>query len=184
MVAGKRWAERIRAASSTAATPEASSLAPGASCVASSGSLIRLSIWALMITTRPGSVVPRWMAITSWTTVGLGTRSPVTVWSGVTNSRQPAHRPPIASNRPFAHRRAAPMPRVSEAVSDRVCRVPNATSRVIVAVRFSGFTDPAMDRSWGSGPWAGAAIGAATSGSARENVRTGASIGNFVISGP
>ena len=89
MVALNLYFDSTRAASMTAVTPEPSSLAPGASEVAFSGSETRLSMWPAMITTRSGSVVPRWMASTSWMMAGLGTRAPVTVSSGVTISRQP-----------------------------------------------------------------------------------------------
>ena len=89
MVALNRYFDRTRAASITAATPEPSSLAPGASEVAFCTSETRLSMCPAMITTRSGSVVPRWMASTSWITEGVGTRVPVTVSSGVTISRQP-----------------------------------------------------------------------------------------------
>ena len=50
--------------------PEPSSLAPGASLVAFITSVTRLSMWPEMTTTRSGSVVPRWIATTSSTTVG------------------------------------------------------------------------------------------------------------------
>jgi hypothetical protein len=42
-----------------------------------------------MITTRFGSVVPRWMAKTFLTRVGVGMRRPVTVSDGVAIVRQP-----------------------------------------------------------------------------------------------
>jgi hypothetical protein len=41
-----------------------------------------------MMTTRFGSVVPRWIAKTFLTRVGVGTRRPVTVSEGVTIWRQ------------------------------------------------------------------------------------------------
>jgi hypothetical protein len=60
-------ADSTRAASITAATPEASSLAPGASSGASITSLTRLSMWPAMMITRSGSLVPFWIASTSTT---------------------------------------------------------------------------------------------------------------------
>ena len=63
----------------TAAVPEPSSFAPGASEVAFITSVTRLSIWPVMITTSLGRSVPRWMATALQTLVGLGTRRPVTV---------------------------------------------------------------------------------------------------------
>jgi hypothetical protein len=58
----------------TAAVPEPSSLAPGASLVASITSVTRLSMWPEMMMTRFGSVVPRWMPSTFQTLVGVGMR--------------------------------------------------------------------------------------------------------------
>ena len=55
--------------------------------------------------------------------VGLGMRSPVIIWLGVTISRQPEQSRLIRSKRLWVQRRAAPMPRVSDTVSDRVWRV-------------------------------------------------------------
>jgi len=81
--------ESTRAASITAAVPEPSSLAPGASLVKSMTSVTRLSIWPEMITTLFGSAVPRWMASTLVTLVGDGTRRPVTTSEGVAMLRQP-----------------------------------------------------------------------------------------------
>jgi hypothetical protein len=77
-----------RAASITAAVPEPSSLAPGASAAAFIGSVTRLSIWPEMMTTRFGSTLPRWMAMTFVTRVGLGTRRPVTTSDGFSILRQ------------------------------------------------------------------------------------------------
>ena len=91
MVAGNLCRESTRAASITAAVPDPSSLAPGASEVKSITSLTRLSIWPEMITTRLGSVVPRWIAKTLVTLVGLGTRRPVTISDGLAIVRQPPH---------------------------------------------------------------------------------------------
>ncbi len=144
MVAAKLWRESTRAASITAATPEPSSSAPGASEVAFSGSETRESRCPEMITTRPGSPVPRWIASTSITSVGVGTRSPWTTWEGVRMSRQPPQPRPISAKRAATQRRAAPMPRVSDFVSDKVCRVPKPTRRAIVAWSSSARTSVAI----------------------------------------
>ena len=55
-------------------------------------------------------------------------------------ARQPRQSALTASNRILAQRRAAPMPRVSDEVSDSVWRVPKATRRVTVARRAAGST--------------------------------------------
>jgi hypothetical protein len=94
--------DSTRAASITAAVPDASSLAPGASPLASSGSELRLSIWPEMMITRSGSLVPCWMASTSTTSVGTGNRSPVTVFAGIATFRQPPQSFEIARNRDAA----------------------------------------------------------------------------------
>jgi hypothetical protein len=60
------------------------------------------------------------MAKMSWITVGFGMRAPVTVCCGVWIKMQPPHALEKRSNRPAAHRRAAPMPRVGDVVSDMV----------------------------------------------------------------
>jgi len=74
-----------------------------------------------MMMTRSGSVVPRWIATTLITSVGLGMRGrAVTVSPGRTISRQPPHSRLMVWNSRSTQRRAAPTPRVSEPVSDRV----------------------------------------------------------------
>ena len=70
----KRCEERTRAASNTAAIPLALSLAPGLESVAFMMSDTRLSMSPLSRMYRPGSSLPRWMAITLTTFVGPGTR--------------------------------------------------------------------------------------------------------------
>jgi len=70
----KRCTESTRAASRTAETPLALSLAPGLESRAFMMSETRLSMSPLRRTKRSGSVAPRWMAITLTTSVGPGTR--------------------------------------------------------------------------------------------------------------
>ena len=81
------------------------------------------------------------------TSVGWGTRSPVTTWDGVSIRSGAAQRGLRASNSPFTQRLAAPMPRVGDVVSERVCRVPKPTRRVIVARRRAGSTRAGIWRS-------------------------------------
>ncbi len=163
-MAGNLCLESTRAASITAATPEASSLAPGASAVAFMTSVTRLSMWPEMTITRSGSVVPRWIASTSITSVGLGTRRPVTVSAGVSTVRHPPQSLDMAANSAATQRRAAPMPRVGDLVSDRVWRVPKDTSLAMVACWRSAETWPA--RSCSSGCSAG--MGWARAAAARD----------------
>ncbi len=66
--------DSTRAASITAAVPDPSSFAPGASAVKFIGSVTRLSIWPVMMTTSLGRSVPRWMATALQTFVGVGMR--------------------------------------------------------------------------------------------------------------
>ena len=80
-----------------------------------------------MMMTRFGSPAPRWMATTLTISVGVGMRGPVTVSDGVTMVRQPLQARLTPSSSACAQRRAAPMPRVSDRVSDMVWRVPNPT---------------------------------------------------------
>ena len=74
MEPSKRYFDSSRAASSTPATPDALSLAPGDSAVAFSTSVTRESMSPLMTTMRSGSTVPRWMATTLTTTTSSGMR--------------------------------------------------------------------------------------------------------------
>src|ERR671921_598217 len=74
MVAGNLCFESTRAASITAAVPEPSSLAPGENAVAFIGSVTRLSMWPVMMTTSFGRSVPRWIATALQTLVGVGMR--------------------------------------------------------------------------------------------------------------
>jgi hypothetical protein len=46
-------------------------------------------MWPEMTITRPGSVVPLWIASTSTIAVGVGTRGPVKSRDGVSMARQP-----------------------------------------------------------------------------------------------
>ena len=116
-----RRAESTRAASSTAATPLALSLAPGLESTAFMMSETRLSRSPLSRTNRSGSEVPRWIATMLTTLVGPGTRgSPSNTSATSSTSRQPPHSCEMRSNSERTHRRAAPMPRVGERVSLRV----------------------------------------------------------------
>jgi hypothetical protein len=63
---------------------------------------------------------------TSWRTRDCG--SALTTSAHVAHSRQPPHACAMRRNSSYTQRRAAPMPRVAESVSDMVCRVPNDTS--------------------------------------------------------
>jgi hypothetical protein len=58
--------------------------------------------------------------------------------------RHPPQSREIFSNSAKIHRRAAPIPRVAETVSDAVCRVPNATSARIVSSMRAGEAESAM----------------------------------------
>jgi hypothetical protein len=148
--------ESTRAASITAAVPDASSLAPGASEVKFIGSVTRLSMWPEITITRSGSVVPRWMASTSITSVGLGMRVvPETICEGVSIIRQPPQSLEMAWNSDATQRRAAPIPRVGDLVSESVCLVPKPTSLVIVARCRSGETLPTSSFSRGCSVGAG-----------------------------
>ena len=107
MVPGNLCFDSTRAASSTAATPEPSSLAPGASAVKFITSVTRLSIWPWMMTTSLGRSVPRWIATMSRTRVGVGMRAPVKVSDGSTMVRQLPHAAEVAlelAPRPFERR--------------------------------------------------------------------------------
>ena len=68
-----------------------------------------------MMMTRLGSVVPRRIATALAITVGLGTRGgDVIVSCTVITSRQPPQSADIFRNSDSTHRRAAPIPRVSD----------------------------------------------------------------------
>ena len=137
----------------TTATPEASSLAPGASALKFMMSETRESRWAVIRITRFGSPVPRWIATTSITSVGVGNLGPLKTCAGVTTSRQPPHCCDRSAKRCFTHWRAAPMPRVLEAVSDMVWRVPKPTSASIVARSSATSTAAATSaKSWSGSP--------------------------------
>src|SRR5581483_10883095 len=128
-VAANLYFLSARAASISAETPDASSSAPGASPVASITSERRESRCPVITITRSGSVCPRWIATTSITsTPFFGVRSPVNTFDGVTTSRQPPQSLEISSNLDFTQRRAAPIPRAFDFVSDSVLRVPKPTS--------------------------------------------------------
>ena len=53
-------------------------------------------------------------------------------------SRQPPHCAEILSNSDFIQRRAAPIPCVSDVVSDKVCRVPKLTRAVTSSFNLEG----------------------------------------------
>src|SRR6185437_9920280 len=162
-VAGNLYFDNTRAVSISAATPAASSLAPGESPVASITSLRRESRCAVITITRFGSDVPRWIATTSITSApALGMRSPVNTWEGFTISRQPLQPFEISWNCAATQRRAAPMPRVFEVVVESVWRVPNPTSAVSVARRLEAFTAPTIACSSGWVFTGGGAAKAAT----------------------
>src|SRR6185437_11637356 len=149
-VAGNLYFDSTRAVSISAATPAASSLAPGESPVASITSLRRESRCAVITITRFGSDVPCWIATTSITSApASGMRSPVNTWDGFTISRQPLQPFEIVSNCDATQRRAAPMPRVFEVVVESVWRVPKPTSAASVACRLDAFTAPAIARNSG-----------------------------------
>ena len=136
-----------------------------------------------MTMTRAGSVVPRWIATMSMTSVGCGRRSPVKVCAGVTICRQPPQSLENVSKRDFTQRRAAPIPRVADFVSDSVLRVPKPTRCAIVACSSSALTRPMIScRSGCSSGWISvAASGAASSTAAsRINARTR----NLHVGGP
>ncbi len=125
-----------------------------------------------MRTTRFGSDVPRWIATISMTCVGCGTRFPVTVWAGVSICRQPPQSLEKVAKRDCTQRRAAPMPRWSDLVSDKVWRVPKLTSLVIVACNSSALTWSVISRkpagSLGGGVSAAAAVIVARLSEARK----------------
>ena len=129
MVPAKRCFESTRAASSVPASPLALSLAPGASEVASITSLTRLSMSPDMMTTRSGSSVPRWIAMTFTISVGSGMRGagPTTPATRRT-SRQPPQDAEIRRNSSSIQRVAAPMPRLGSVLLESVWRVPKETS--------------------------------------------------------
>src|SRR5579859_5098178 len=101
------------------------------------------------------------MATTSMTsTPSLGVRSPLNTWEGVMISRQPPQSLEICSKRDFTQRSAAPMPCLSDLVSERVWRVPKLTSLVSVAWSSAGLMARAMSCSAGcsaGGGWGPAA---------------------------
>src|SRR5690348_5045403 len=149
-VAGNLYFDSTRAVSINAATPAASSLAPGESPVASITSLRRESRCAVITITRSGSVVPRWIATISITSAPpFGMRGPVNDCAGFTTSMQPLQPLEMSLNCAATQRRAAPIPRVFEVVVERVWRVPKPTSATSVACRFDAFTAPAMVSSSG-----------------------------------
>ncbi len=123
-----------RAASITSATPEPSSLAPGASLVASITSVTRLSIWpATMRTSSLRS--PGRMPSTSSITTPPGARGPVKLRDGRSTVR------PSFLNSLATQLRAAPMPRLGSVADDKVWRVPNDTSLSTEARRCAGSGD-------------------------------------------
>ena len=111
-----------------------------------------------MMITRLASLLPRWIAITSTTSVACGTRAPLTICDGVSTSRQLPQSLERLAKRAATQRRAAPIPRVSDRVSDKVWRVPKPTSVAIVECSAAGSTRSAMSRSsrGSSAAWTGA----------------------------
>ena len=133
----------IRASSIIAATPEASSLAPGASDLASITSEARESKWPLIIKTRSSvGSVPFKVAITlpNWLSVAMRLPSALMVKKSITELNLPPDATAYLSNSDFTQRCAAPIPRVLLLVSLNVCRVPKDTSLRTVASMFSDFT--------------------------------------------
>ena len=151
MVPGNLCLLSTRAASITAATPEPSSFAPGASDVKFITSVTRLSIWPWIMTTSLGRSVPRWMATMSHTGVGRGTRAPVNVSHGRTVVS------PKLSNWPLVQPSAAPIPRFGSVCDDKVCRVPKLTKASIVWRNCFWLTGATIARSFASGDGGGAA---------------------------
>src|ERR1700761_6760690 len=127
----------MRAASSTKATPEPSSLAPGASAVAFITSVTRLSICAPTMTTRLGSR-PCWKPSTSTISTPFGARGPVKVRAILATVMQPWQASAMRVISPPTQCRAAPMPRTGSSGEDRVWRVPKLTSFSTVALRRAG----------------------------------------------
>ncbi|MGI8611175.1 MAG: hypothetical protein ACR2KH_02720 [Sphingomicrobium sp.] len=113
-------------------------MAPGASAVAFIGSVTRLSMWPVMITTSLGLAVPRWTATALQTRVGVRIRRPVTA-SQVCRVVSPK-----LFIRASAQRTAAPIPRFRSVCDDIVCRVPKLTS--FSTVRFISAPPGAMIR--------------------------------------
>ncbi len=156
MVPGNLCLLSTRAASITAAVPEPSSLAPGASEVKFMTSVTRLSIWPWMMTTSFGRSVPRWIATMSQTGVGWGMRAPVKVSHGRTVSS------PKLSNWPLVQPSAATMPRFGSVCDDSVCRVPKPTRDSIVCRSCAWLTGWTIARTFASGDGGGAAAIRAT----------------------
>jgi hypothetical protein len=144
MVAGNLCLESTRAASITAAVPEPSSLAPGASLVASMTSLTRLSIWPEMITTRFGSVVPRWIAKTLVTLVGAGTRRPVTTSEGVAIVRHPPQAAGVAAETPLGPTKRRADAALGVGLRRKRMPRPKETSRSTMERRLSPRTSSAI----------------------------------------
>src|SRR5687768_9125267 len=145
MVPGYLRFDSTRAASITAAVPDASSLAPGASLTAFIGSLTRLSMWPVMITTSLGRAVPRWMATALHTLVGVGTRRPVTVSQVCSVSR------PKLFISASAQRTAAPIPRLESVCDESVWRVPKPTNLATMRRNRSWVTSRAASATSASG---------------------------------
>ncbi len=80
----------------------------------------------------PGSTTP-----TLISSAGARMRGPFSAVKRSSNGLSRESRA-AAANSPASHRRAAPMPRVSEAVSESVWRVPNETSFATTACNRAG----------------------------------------------
>ena len=119
------------------AIPEALSLAPGASLTPSNGSDALESMSPDITTYRSVGTRAGKIAITLTTSVGSGIlRSPLITLDCVKTRRQSPHSREMVSKDALIHRRAAPMPLVSDSVSDKVWRVPNpANLRMSFSIR-------------------------------------------------
>src|SRR5580765_5677206 len=131
IVASKWRVDMTRANSRTAATPEPSSSAPGASDVPFRTSVTRESRWPLTTYVRPADSVcePCNVAITLVIVVGVGIRGP----AGWTNDCfSTVIRPPEAAaycwSWSYTHSVDAPIPRFGSVCDESVWRVPNETS--------------------------------------------------------
>jgi hypothetical protein len=139
--------DSTRAASSTAAVPEPSSLAPGSSAFTFMMSVTRLSMWPVMMTTSFGRSVPRWIPTALQTFVGVGVRGGFVTMSQVCKVSRPS-----ALSWLSAQRTAAPIPRLGSVCDDKVCRVPKPTSFVTVCFIRSPLTGATIARSLASLP--------------------------------
>ena len=144
--------ESTRAASITAAVPEPSSFAPGASEVKFMMSVTRLSIWPCDDDDVVGPLGPALdRDHVADRASALGMRAPVNVSHGRTVGK------PKLSNWPLVQFSAAPMPRFGSVCDESVCRVPKPTSVSIVCRSCAWLTGAMIARSFASGDGGGAA---------------------------